>query len=137
MNYNLIFQKSSGLFVESPSTYSFPSCSLKVNRYHRINVNMYFNYVKHAIFQDSQTDTDKLHVTLIKATLEEQQNIKNDANETEKEPIIKNPYVVLEMDHPAQRFHTIPGTAHKLKRKSKRSNTSAITDFLWRDNTFL
>lgn len=64
---------------------------------------------------DSGVDSeDHLHVSLVKATLLEA--AMDD---------LRHPYVILEMDHPAQRFNT------SLAAKKVRYGSSSSIDFLW------
>ena len=80
---------SGGVFVESPSSYSSPSLNQT----------------------DSSDCEDYLQVSVLKATLLEDQDQQVCCSEAEAQPTTPvpfHPYVILEMDHPAQRYHTTP-----------------------------
>ena len=88
-----MFQDSnSGIFVESPSSYSSPTPARNQN--------------------DCE---DHLHVCLLKATLEAEAEESSCCHDF-------RPYVVLEMDHPAQRYRTT-----KVQNRKYRNNMDGFT----------
>ena len=100
------------MFIETPSSYSFPAPSP---------------------YQKESIDTeDRLCVTLLKASLEKLQqplpSIQTKGKETEdnKDKVRDQyrPYVILEMDHPAQRYHTSVAP-------NRRNGLKGSLDFRW------
>ena len=91
---------TSGIFVESPSSYSSPSLNQT----------------------DSSEDCeDYLQVSVLKATLLEDQDQQVCCSSTAAVPF--HPYVILEMDHPAQRYNTMPTEHVKNGPKNSREFT--------------
>ena len=113
LTYFLLFKDSDeGVFIETPSSYSFPAPSP---------------------YQKESIDTeDRLCVTLLKASLEKLQqplpSIQTKGKETEdnKDKVRDQyrPYVILEMDHPAQRYHTSVAP-------NRRNGLKGSLDFRW------
>ena len=78
--------------MESPSSYSSPSLNQTDS-------------------SSDSTELDYLQVSVLKATLLEDQDQQVCCSETGSSsplPVPFHPYVILEMDHPAQRYHTTP-----------------------------
>ena len=113
LTYFLLFKDSDeGVFIETPSSYSFPAPSP---------------------YQKESIDTeDRLCVTLLKASLEKLQQplpsirTKDKENEDDKDKVRDQyrPYVILEMDHPAQRYHTSVAP-------NRRNGLNGSLDFRW------
>ena len=113
LTYFLLFKDSDeGVFIETPSSYSFPAPSP---------------------YQKESLDTeDRLCVTLLKASLEKLQQplpsirMKDKENEDDKDKVRDQyrPYVILEMDHPAQRYHTSVAP-------NRRNGLNGSLDFRW------
>ena len=116
--------------MESPYSFSSPSAS---STNHATSASTSMN--GHDGSNLDQCDWDYLHVSVLRASLEE--------TKTGNGCCYFHPYVILEMDHPAQRHRT--SRAHAHKRSSQKHSKSRLLppqrhtpsiDFTWPESNF-